>query len=209
MPSCVIWVIVENFCKFCVCNKLQNILSRRFPARVIRFMSRLKPSERSKIKQMGEIIEREGSTYSNLSSSLSNLPYIHSSLSSTHSSSPLSLSSLSTPITSSSCSIGDNIVCLVYPVEPVEKASSSTYNNQQYDANSNSLDALRSSQSSGQVSALGSIYDSPDNVLDFSASVEMTKQAKKMTSLISTILYDIGSDNVTWLWLALYVLTYR
>ena len=97
----------------------------------------------------------------------------------------------------------------MYPIEPVEKASSSTYNNQQYDANSNSLDVLRGSESSGQVSALGSIYDSPDNILDFSASVEMTKQAKKMTSLISTILYDIGSDNVTWLWLALYILTYR
>ena len=155
---------------------------------------------------MGEIIKREGSTPSNSSSnSSSNLPYTHSSLSSTHSSSPLSLSSLS----SSSSSIGDNIVCLVYPIEPVEKASSSTYNSQQYDANSNSLDALRSSQSSGRVSTFDSIYSSPDNVLDFSASVEMTKQAKKMTSLISTILYDIGSDNVTWLWLALYVLTYR
>ena len=152
---------------------------------------------------MGEVIKREGST--------------HSSSSSIHSSSLSSLSpSLSSSIThsslscsSSSSSMGDNIVCLVYPIEPVEKASSSTYNNQQYDANSNSLDALRSSQSSGQVGTLGSIYDSPDNILDFSASVEMTKQAKKMTSLISTILYDIGSDNVTWLWLALYVLTYR
>ena len=151
---------------------------------------------------MGEVIKREGST--------------HSSLSSIHSSSLSSLSpSLSSSIThsslscSSSSSIGDNIVCLVYPIEPVEKASSSTYNNQQYDANSNSLDVLRGSESSGQVSALGSIYDSPDNILDFSASVEMTKQAKKMTSLISTILYDIGSDNVTWLWLALYILTYR
>lgn len=206
MPSCVIWFIVENFCKFCACNKLQNILSRRFPARVIRFMSRLKPSERSKIKQMGELIEREGSTHSNLSSSSS----IHSSL-------PLSLSSLSTLSCSSSpsihstaaSSIGDNIVCLVYPVEPLEKASASTYNNQQYDGTPNNLDALRSSQSSGQVSALDSIYLSPDNVLDFSASVEMTNQAKKMANLISTILYDIGSDNITWLWLALYVLTYR
>lgn len=209
MPSCVIWVIVENFCKFCVCNKLQNILSRRFPARVIRFMSRLKPSERSKIKQMGEVIKREGSTHSNTSSLLSS---IHSSslsslssLSPSLSSSPLSLSSLS----SSSSSIGDNIVCLVYPVEPVEKALPSTYNNQQYDGIPNNLDVLRGSESGGQVSALGSIYDSPDNFLDFSASVEMTKQAKKMTSLISTILYDIGSDNITWLWLALYVLTYR
>ena len=151
---------------------------------------------------MGEVIEREGST--------------HSSSSSTHSSSLSSLSpSLSSSIThsslscSSSSSIGDNIVCLVHPVEPVEKASSSTYNNQQYDANSNSLDVLRGSESGGQVGALGSIYDSPDNILDFSASVEMTNQAKKMTSLISTILYDIGSDNITWLWLALYVLTYR
>lgn len=206
MPSCVIWVIVENFCKFCGCNKLQNILSRRFPARVIRFMSRLKPSERSKIKQMGELIEREGSTHSN-----------HSSSSSIHSSLPLSLSSLSTLSCSSSpsihstaaSSIGDNIVCLVYPIEPVEKASASAYNNQQYDGTPNNLDALRSSQSSGQVSAFDSIYLSPDNVLDFSASVEMTNQAKKMANLISTILYDIGSDNITWLWLALYVLTYR
>ena len=148
---------------------------------------------------MGEVIKREGSTHSSSSSTHS------SSLSPSLSSSPLSLSSLS----SSSSSIGDNIVCLAYPVEPVEKASSSTYNNQQYDANSNSLDALRGSESGGQVSALGSIYDSPDNILDFSASVEMTNQAKKMTSLISTILYDIGSDNITWLWLALYFLTYR
>ena len=155
---------------------------------------------------MGEVVEREGSTHSSLSSSSS----IHSSL-------PLSLSSLSTLSCSSSpsihstaaSSIGDNIVCLVYPVEPVEKALPSTYNNQQYDGTPNNLDALRSSQSSGQVSAFDSIYLSPDNVLDFSASVEMTNQAKKMANLISTILYDIGSDNITWLWLALYVLTYR
>ena len=159
---------------------------------------------------MGEVIEREGSTHSNLSCSSS----IHSSI---HSSLPLSLSSLSTLSCSSSpsihstatSSIGDNIVCLVYPVEPVEKALPSTYNNQQYDGTPNNLDALRSSQSSGQVSAFDSIYLSPDNVLDFSASVEMTNQAKKMANLISTILYDIGSDNITWLWLALYVLTYR
>lgn len=151
---------------------------------------------------MGEIIKREGSTHSSSLSSLSNL----SNSSIAHS----SLSSSSSPsIHSSSSSIGDNIVCLAYPIEPVEKASSSTYNSQQYDGISNNLDGLRSSESSGQVGVLGSIYDSPDNFLDFSASVEMTKQAKKMTSLISTILYDIGSDNVTWLWLALYILTYR
>ncbi len=196
MPSCIIWLIVRNFCKFCVRNKLQNILSRRFPVRVIRFMSRLKPSERSKIKQMGELGKRESSTHSKLSSLPSNL----SSSSSTH-------SSLSSSLSSSS--IADKIVCLAYPIEPVEKASASAYNSQQYDGNSNSFDALRGSESSGQVSSFGSVYDSPDNILDFSASVEMTKQAKKMTDLISTILYDIGSDNVTWLWLALYVLTYR
>jgi len=152
---------------------------------------------------MGEVIEREGSTHSSLSSSSS----IHSSL-------PLSLSTLSCSSSPSihstaASSIGDNIVCLVYPIEPVEKASASAYNNQQYDGTPNNLDALRSSQSSGQVSAFDSIYSSPDNVLDFSASVEMTNQAKKMANLISTILYDIGSDNITWLWLALYVLTYR
>lgn len=151
---------------------------------------------------MGELIKREGSTHLSSSSISSNLSYTHS---------PLSSSSItSTPsIHSCTCSIGDNIVCLVYPIEPVEKASSSNYNSQQYDGISNNLDGLRSSESSGQVGVLGSIYDSPDNFLDFSASVEMTKQAKKMTSLISTILYDIGSDNVTWLWLALYILTYR
>ena len=152
---------------------------------------------------MGEVVEREGSTHSNLSCSSS----IHSSL-------PLSLSTLSCSSPSSihsaaASSIGGNIVCLVYPIEPVEKASASTYNNQQYDGTPNNLDALRSSQSSGQVSTFDSIYLSPDNVLDFSASVEMTNQAKKMVNLISTILYDIGSDNITWLWLALYVLTYR
>ena len=202
MPSCVIWPIVRNFCKFCVCNKLQNILSRRFYVRVNRFMSRLKPSERSKIKQMGELGKRESSTHSKISSSSSSSSNLSSSLSSS------SNHSLSSPITSSS-SIADKIVCLVYPVEPVEKASASAYNSQQYDANSNNFDALRSSQSSGQISAFDSIYSSPDNFLDFSASVETVKQAKKMTNLISTILYDIGSDNITWLWLALYVLTYR
>ncbi len=194
MPSCVIWPIARNFCKFCRCNKLQNILSRRFYVRVNRCMSRLKPSERSKIKQMGEIIERESSTHSNLSSSPSNL----SSLSSSHSS----------PIVSSS-SIADNIVCLAYPIEPVEKASASAYNSQQYDGNSNNFDVLRGSKSSGQVDCFDSIYMSPDNILDFSASVGMVKQANKITSLISTILYDICSDNITWLWLALYILTYR
>lgn len=151
---------------------------------------------------MGELIEREGSTHLSSSSICSNsLSSLSPSLSSsiTHS----SLSSLSTS------SVGDNIVCLVYPIEPVEKASASAYNNQQYDGTPNNLDALRSSQSSGQVSTFDSIYSSPDNVLDFSASVEMTNQAKKMVNLISTILYDIGSDNITWLWLALYVLTYR
>ena len=198
MPSCVIWPIVRNFCKFCACNKLQNIFSRRFPVRVIRCMSRLKPSERSKIKQTGELGKREGSISSSSSTHSSS-----STLSSTLSSLPLS-----SPITSSS-SIADKIVCSAYPVEPVEKASASAYNSQQYDDNSNSLDALRSSESGGQVGTLGSIYDSPDNFLDFSASVETVKQAKKITSLISTILYDIGSDNVAWLWLALYVLTYR
>ena len=155
---------------------------------------------------MGEVIKREGSTHSSLSS-LSSV--CSNSLSSLSSLSTLSCSLSSSIHSTVASSVGDNIVCLVYPIEPVEKASSSTYNNQQYDANSNSLDALRGSESGGQVSALGSIYDSPDNILDFSASVEMTNQAKKMTSLISTIIYDIGSDNITWLWLALYVLTYR
>lgn len=151
---------------------------------------------------MGEVIEREGSTHSSLSSTLSNL--------SNSSIAYSSLSCSSSPsIHSCACGIGDNIVCLVYPVEPVEKASASTYNSQQYDGNSNNFDALRGSQSSGQVGAFDSIYSSPDNFLDFSASVEMTNQARKMANLISTILYDIGSDNVTWLWLALYVLTYR
>jgi hypothetical protein len=169
-------------------------------------MSRLKPSERSKIKQMGEVIKREGFTHSSLSS-LSSV--CSNSLSSLSSLSTLPCSLSSSIHSTSTSSIGGNIVCLVYPIEPVEKASASTYNNQQYDANSNNLDGLRSSQSSAQVGALDSIYSSPDNFLDFSASVEMTKQAKKMTNLISTILYDIGSDNITWLWLALYVLTYR
>jgi hypothetical protein len=164
-------------------------------------MSRLKPSERSKIKQMGEIIERESSTHSNLSSP-SNLSSSSSTLSSSLS------SSHSSSITSSS-PIADNIVCLAYPIEPVEKASALAYNSQQYDGNSNNFDALRGSKSSGQVDCFDSIYMSPDNILDFSASVGMVKQANKMTSLISTILYDICSDNITWLWLALYVLTYR
>ena len=151
---------------------------------------------------MGEIIERESSNHSNLSSSPSNL----SSLSS--SSSTLSSSLSSSPITSSS--IGDKIVCLAYPIEPVEKTSSSAYNNERYDDGvSNNFDVLRGSKSSGQVDCFDSIYMSPDNILDFSASVGMVKQANKMTSLISTILYDICSDNITWLWLALYVLTYR
>ena len=153
---------------------------------------------------MGEVIEREGSTHSKLSSSLSVCSSNLSSLLST----PSSISSISSSV--STIALNDLSRCSFnIAFEPVEKASASAYNNQEYDDNSNSLDALRSSESGGQVGTLGSIYDSPDNFLDFSASVEMTKQAKKMTSLISTILYDIGSDNVTWLWLALYVLTYR
>lgn len=148
---------------------------------------------------MGEIIERESSTHSNLSSSPSNLSSLSSS------------STLSSSLSSSHSSpIGDKIVCLAYPIEPVEKTSSSAYNNKQYDDGvSNNFDVLRSSKSNGQVDCLDSIYMSPDNILDFSASVGMVKQANKMTSLISTILYDICSDNITWLWLALYVLTYR
>jgi hypothetical protein len=169
-------------------------------------MSRLKPSERSKTKQMGEIIERESSTHSNPSSSPSNL----SSLSSTSSTLSSSLSSSHSSSITSSSPIGDKIVCLAYPIEPVEKTSSSAYNNEQYDDGvSSNFDVLRGSKSSGQVDCFDSIYMSPDNILDFSASVGMVKQANKMTSLISTILYDICSDNITWLWLALYVLTYR
>jgi len=103
-------------------------------------MSRLKPSERSKIKQTGELGKREGSISSSSSSS-SNLSCLPSSLSS----STLSSLPLSSPITSSS-SIADKIVCLAYPVEPVEKALASAYNNQQYDGNSNNLDALRGSE---------------------------------------------------------------
>ena len=152
---------------------------------------------------MGELGKRESSISSNLSSLPSNLSSSSSTHSSLSSSSSVSSSTISSPIAA------DKIVCLAYPVEPVEKALASAYNNQQYDDNSNSLDALRGSESSGQVSAFDSIYMSPDNILDFSASVETVRQAKKMTDLISTILYDIGSDNITWLWLALYVLTYR
>jgi hypothetical protein len=92
----------------------------------------------------------------------------------------------------------------------VEKTSSSAYNNEQYDDGvSSNFDVLRGSKSSGQIDCFDSIYMSPDNILDFSASVGMVKQANKITSLISTILYDICSDNITWLWLALYILTYR
>lgn len=166
-------------------------------------MSRLTPNDRDKLtKLMGDLNERV-CNHSNLSSSLS-------SLSSSLSSSSLSTHSSISPIISSSAFITDND----------GSDTSSDVNsgldanvigdnsNQKYDDNSTLLNALRNSESAQQIDLNYSYisHSSEDIAWQFPASVEITYEPSKMERLAHAIFYAIATDNITWIWIAIYLL---
>ena len=81
-------------------------------------------------------------------------------------------------------------------------------NNKKYDDNSTLLDALRNSESA-QINYSSTVFPSQDSVWEFPASVEITYEPSKAERMAHAIFYSIWSDDVTWLWIALFLLTYR
>ena len=81
-------------------------------------------------------------------------------------------------------------------------------NNKKYDDNSTLLDALRDSESA-QIVYSSTVYPSQDSVWEFPASVEISYEPSNAERMAHAIFYAIWSDDVTWLWIALFLLTYR
>lgn len=163
-------------------------------------MSRLTPSEKDKLtKLMGELNERV-CNHPSLSSNLSSSP------STTHS----SFSSIS-PIISSSAFIIDNDGSDTSSDvdSSVDANVIGNNSNQKYDDNSTLLDALRDSESAQQIDLDYSYtpYPSKDVTWEFPTSVEITYEPSKMERLTHAIFYSIATDNITWIWAALYLLT--
>ena len=80
--------------------------------------------------------------------------------------------------------------------------------NQKYDDNSTLLDALRDSEPA-QIVYSSSVYPLADSVWEFPASVEISYKPSNAERIAHAIFYAIWSDDVTWLWVALYLLTYQ
>jgi hypothetical protein len=159
-------------------------------------MSRLTPSEKDKLtKLMGELNKRV-CNHPNLSSSLSSSLSTHSSISPIISSSAFIIDNDGSDTSSDVDSNGDTNVI-------------GDSNNQKYDDNSTLLDALRNSESAQQIDLDYSYtpYPSKDITWEFPASVEITYEPSKMERLAHAIFYSIATDNVTWIWVALYLLT--
>ena len=159
-------------------------------------MSRLTPSEREKLtKRMGELNKRD----------------VNQSLSSSNSSisSSISLSSLS----SSAFIIGDNTTNGSDTSSDVDSDGDTNVigdnSNQKYDDNSTLLNAVRDSESAQQIDLDYSYspYPSQDARWEFPTFVEVTHEPNKAERLAHAIFYGIATDNVTWIWLALYLLT--
>lgn len=80
--------------------------------------------------------------------------------------------------------------------------------NQKYDDNSTLLDAVRDSESA-QITYSSTVFPSPDAVWEFPASVEISYEPSKAERMAHAIFYSVWSDDVIWLWIALFLLTYR
>ena len=179
-------------------------------------MSRLTPSDRDKLtKLMGELNER-----------VCNHPSLSSNLSST-SSSLSSYSSLSsiTPIA--------NLNQTVHSINDSSVISSSAFiidndgsdtssdvdsdgdtnvigdsNNKKYDDNSTLFDAVRDSESA-QITYSSTVFPLQGVTWEFPSYVEITHKPSKAERMAHAIFYSIWSDDITWLWIALFLLTYR
>ena len=180
-------------------------------------MSRLTPNDRDKLtKLMGELNKRicnHPSLLSNLSSSSSTL------------SSSLSTHCYITPIANLNQtvhSINDSyVICpSAFIIDNDGSDTSSDVdsdgdtnvigdsNNKKYDDNSTLLDALRNSESA-QINYSSTVFPSQDSVWEFPASVEISYEPSNAERMAHAIFYAIWSDDVTWLWIALFLLTYR
>ena len=171
-------------------------------------MSRLTPSERDKLtKLMGELNERV-SNHPNLSSTLS------SSLSSLSSITPIA------NLNQTVHSINDSyVICpSAFIIDNDGSDTSSDVdsdgdtnvigdsNNKKYDDNSTLFDAVRNSESA-QITYSSSVFPSPDAVWEFPSTVEISYQPSKAERMAHAIFYSVWSDDITWLWIALFLLT--
>ena len=164
-------------------------------------MSRLTPSDRDKLtKLMGELNERICNLSSNSSNSsnsfnLSSHSSFISTDSSINSSSAFIMSIDGSDTSSDVNSDGDTNVI-------------GDSNNKKYDDNSTLLDALRDSESA-QINYSSTVFPSQDSVWEFPEYVEVTYEPSKAERMAHAIFYSIWSDDITWLWITLFLLTYR
>ena len=78
--------------------------------------------------------------------------------------------------------------------------------NQKYDDNSTLLNALRNSESA-EITYSSSVFPSPDAIWEFPSTVEISCQPSKAERMAHAIFYSVWSDDITWLWIALFLLT--
>jgi hypothetical protein len=168
-------------------------------------MSRLTPSERDKLtKLMGELNERNCNSSINLTNST------HSTANSiTHSS-----------IHSSSSICSNTYIDSLSPIMYNRGGSDTSSDvdrdgdtnvigdnsNQKYDDNSTLLNALRNSESA-EMTYSSSVFPSPDAIWEFPSTVEISYQPSKAERMAHAIFYSVWSDDITWLWIALFLLT--
>jgi hypothetical protein len=170
-------------------------------------MSRLTPNDRDKLtKLMGELNER-----------VSNDPNLSSTLSSSNSSNVSSLSSCSSIanvndsyVISSSAFIIDNDGSDTS--SDVDRDGDTNVigdsNNKKYDDNSTLFDAVRNSESA-QITYSSTVFPLQGVTWEFPSYVEITHKPSKAERMAHAIFYSIWSDDITWLWIALFLLTYR
>ncbi len=185
-------------------QQLTIIFIRRRYVSVSFFMSRLTPNDRDKLtKLMGELNKRNGNHSISSSTSSSILSSISSSF---------TLSSYSSPLSTHSSSImantnGSDTSSRVDSDGDTNVIGDNS--NQKYDDNSTLFNAVRDSESAQQIDLNYSYnsYPPEDAVWEFPASVEITYEPSKAERLAHAIFYGIATDNVTWIWLAMYLLT--
>jgi hypothetical protein len=165
-------------------------------------MDKLSQRQRMKIDEVERILNKRDSIHpsiSSISSHCTNLSDLSFDSSSTSSSASFIIANTNGSDTSFNVNRG------------VDANVIGNNSNQKYDDNSTLLDALRDSESAQQIDLDYSYvpYPSKDVTWDFPASVEITYEPSKMERLAHAIFYSIATDNVTWIWVAMYLLTYR
>jgi hypothetical protein len=184
-------------------------------------MDKLSQRQRIKIDEVERILNKRDSNPTKSSTKSSTESFIQSSSLSSHSSIDSSITPMAN-LNQTVHSINDSyVICpsaFIIDNDGSDTSSDvdsggdtnviSDNSNQKYDDNSTLLDAVRDSESA-QIIYSSAVFPSSDTIWEFPASVEISYEPSEAERMAHAIFYSVWSDDVTWLWIALFLLTYR